>query len=133
MVWRGTQLGGKCPLCAEEDSESLPLLKCPETWWCRKALQKRLWSYTCLWGSKNREDTVLNGAELRELGNSEPTWLRLAQELLLSLLSLYGDRKTIGYLRVGKIAVRACVWVWGSESHSVFESLSFESCSTLVD
>jgi len=29
----------------------------------------------------------------------KPTWLKLAQELLLSLPSLYGDRWAIGRLR----------------------------------
>jgi hypothetical protein len=42
---------------------------------------------------------------LRKSG--EPTWLRLAQGLPLSLPSLYGDRLTIGYLRLGERAIRA--------------------------
>ena len=73
--------------------------------------------------------TVNNGAELRDLGNSEPTWLRMAQGLLLSLPSLYGDRTTIGYLRVGEL-YELYFESWGKGvtlclSHSVLSRLVF--------
>jgi hypothetical protein len=45
---------------------------------------------------------------LRKRG--EPSWLRLAQGLLLSPPSLYGDRLTIGYLWSGERAIRAFVF-----------------------
>jgi hypothetical protein len=44
---------------------------------------------------------------LRKSG--EPAWLRLAQGLLLSPPSLYGDRLTIGYLQLGERTIRAFV------------------------
>ena len=53
-----------------------------------------------------------NPRNLRKSG--EPTWLRLAQGLLLSPPSLGGDRLKISYLRLGQRAIQAFVLSLGS-------------------
>jgi len=59
----------------------------------------------------------------------EATWLRLAQGLLLSPPSLYGDRSMIVYLRVGEITIRA--FVLSLEVRECYSLLL--SSSSLVD
>jgi len=44
----------------------------------------------------------------------EPTWLKLAQGLLLSPPSLYGDRSTIGHDYEGRELTEPSFWVWRS-------------------
>jgi len=58
------------------------------------------------------------------MGDDEPTWLKLAQGLLLSPPSLYGDRWTIGHLRLGERVIQALFLSLGvREYHSVLSRL----------
>jgi len=63
---------------------------------------------------------------------NEPTWFRLAQGLLLSPPSLYGDCLATGYLRVGVRAMRAFILSLGVRNcYTIWSRLLFWSTSQL--